>query len=247
MEEANENEMTLERALDPTVGGAVFDDTVLDELLQKVVLLARHTVDGAHSASITVVDQGHFRTSNSTDDEALTIDEAQYADDDGPCLRALRGASQLQVVVGNGDHDWPRVQEKAREIGVTSILSTPLVRAPGDAVGALNIYGRQDRRFPDSALRTAALIGEHAAILVGNALDLVSATELNEQLRHAVASREIIGEAKGIIMERESCTRDEAFEVLRRASQRENRKLRDLAEELVVRVEARQHQEQSRG
>jgi AmiR/NasT family two-component response regulator len=57
-----------------------------------------------------------------------------------------------------------------------------------------------------------------------------------------VASREIIGEAKGIIMERQSCTRDEAFDILRRASQRENRKLRDLAEELVVRVETRKRE-----
>lgn len=91
-------------------------------------------------------------------------------------------------------------------------------------------------------MRTAEIIGEHAAILVENGLALESATRLNDQLHHAVASREIIGEAKGIIMERESCTRDEAFDVLRRASQRENRKLRDVAEELVLRVEARRNE-----
>lgn len=67
----------------------------------------------------------------------------------------------------------------------------------------------------------------------------MGASYLNEQLRQAVASREIMGEAKGVLMARENCTRDEAFDILRRASQRENRKLRDLAEELVLRVEDR--------
>ncbi len=246
MDKANDD-LTTGRALGAGLGGAVFDAVTLAELLQRVVVLARHTVDGAHSVSITVAENGKFLTSNATEDEALTIDEAQYAGDDGPCLQAMRGASQLQLLVRQDEGRWPRVVAKAKEVGVMSVLSTPLVRGAGAAIGALNIYGREDRPFDDGDQRTAELIGELAAILVENALALVTATELNEQLRHAVASREIIGGAKGIIMERESCTRDEAFEVLRRASQRENRKLRDLAEDLVVSVEARQGQERPRG
>lgn len=89
-------------------------------------------------------------------------------------------------------------------------------------------------------------MGEHAAILVSNALALVDAAQLNDQLRQAVDSRELIGVAKGIFMERQSCTRDEAFDLLRRASQRENRKLRELAEELVERVETRARQSSAR-
>jgi len=186
-----------------------------------------------------VADNGRYRTSNSTAEEALAIDQAQYASDDGPCLRALRSARQVQLTVGaNGDR-LQEFEDKATEAGVTVVLSTPLVRSPGEAVGALNVYGHGDAVFSEPDLRTASIIGEHAAILVENAQALENAAQLNDQLRHAVASREIIGEAKGIIMERESCTRDQAFDVLRRASQRENRKLRDVAEELVLRVEAR--------
>jgi len=196
----------------------------------------------AHSVSITVADNGSFRTPYSTDDEALRIDEAQYAGDDGPCLRALRSASQVQVAVSDDGGRWPQFAEKAVEAGVTAVLSTPLIRNPGEAIGALNVYGRHEGAFGGADVRTATLFGEHVAILVDTAHALVSATQLNEQLRHAVASREIIGEAKGIIMERESCTRDEAFEVLRRASQRENRKLRDLAEDLVLRAETRERE-----
>lgn len=216
----------------------MLDDTV-EDLLQRVVVLARHTLGSARSVSITVPDAGGFRTTNSIGEEALPIDLAQYEGGDGPCLQALRTAHQVQVEVGTNGHGWPLFEERASAFGVTAVLSTPLVRDPGEAIGALNVYRVQEGAFGADEMRTAEILGEHAAILLGNALDLISVTRLNEQLRQALASREIIGEAKGIIMERQSCTRDEAFNILRRASQRENRKLRDLAEELVLRVETR--------
>jgi len=225
------------------LGGAVLDDDTLRTLLQSVVLLARHSVAGANSVSITVADGDGFRTTNATGEEALVIDEAQYEGDDGPCLQALRSTRQVRVALGAEPDHWPGVQARAREHGVTSVLSSPLLGAlpgvPGGAIGALNIYGHGEGGFEDAAVQTAEVIAEHAAILVGSASALSGAVRINQELRHAVASREIIGEAKGIIMERQRCTRDQAFEILRRASQRENRKLRELAEELVLRVEAR--------
>jgi len=221
------------------LGGAVLDHEALRDLLQGVVLLARQSVAGADSVSITVADGDRYRTTNSTAEEALAIDEAQYEGDDGPCLAALRSTRQIQVTVGADTGRWPVFEARARESGVTSVLSSPLLRPPGGAVGALNIYGHGDGGFDDVESHTAQVIAEHAAILVANASALSGAVRVNEELRHAVASREIIGEAKGIIMERQKCTRDQAFEILRRASQRENRKLRELAEELVLRVEAR--------
>jgi GAF domain-containing protein len=225
--------------LDSGLGGAVLDDDALTSMLQRLVLLAEHTLSGVDSVSITVAQNGRYRTSNTTGETALAIDSAQYEQDDGPCLQAMHTKKQLQVAVGTDTARWPLVDEQARQSGIAAILSTPLIRAPDDAIGALNIYASGKAAFDDSELRTAGIVSEHASILVGNALDLMSAAQLNQQMREAVASREIIGEAKGIIMERQSCTRDEAFDVLRRASQRENRKLRDLAEELVLRVEAR--------
>jgi GAF domain-containing protein len=218
--------------------GAVLDDVALDDLLQRVVLLARHAVPAADSVSITVADGDRFHTSNSTNGNALEIDQAQYDQDDGPCLRAMRTSKQLQVTVGRDVEEWPIFTARAQDAGIHGVLSTPLTRA-GESIGALNIYRRQERPFDDTEAQTARLIGEHGSIVLGKALDLSSATKLNEQLKHAVASREIIGEAKGILMESQSCSRDEAFDILRRASQRRNRKLREIAEEMVTRVEAR--------
>ncbi len=237
MGEANDHDGATERVLG--LGGGVLDGSALDRLLQQVVLLARQTVVNADSVSITMAENGGFRTTNTSDPEAQAVDEAQYDENGGPCLEAVRSARQVEMAVGTNGDQWPAVKARARELGITSVLSTPLLRGADDAIGALNIYSRADDGFGEDDQRAASIIGAHAATLVATTQALIGVANLNEQLRAALASREIIGEAKGIIMERQTCTRDEAFDILRRASQRENRKLRDLAEELVQRVEAR--------
>lgn len=221
------------------LASALFDNDALHDLLQQLTLLARHTVPASHALSITVAENGRYRTSNSSGPDALALDEAQYRDDDGPCLQAIRGAQQVSADVSGTTDRWPAFAAEAGRAGVRSVLSTPFAGADEDVLGALNIYTDKDRGFDAADKRTAELIGDQAALLVRSSLALVSSNQLNDQLAQAVESREIIGEAKGILMERQGCTRDEAFEILRRASQRENRKLRDLAEELVERVEQR--------
>lgn len=240
MEDANPSDPSSARAMG--LGGAVLDESLLDELLQKVVVLALHVLGSADSVSITLPVPNGFRTSNTSGEVALRLDEAQYAGDDGPCLRAVRTARQVQVDIGVDGERWPQFDEKAREFGVVAVLSTPLATSTGNALGALNVYTRRADGFAEAEQRTAEVVGEHAAILLGSTRALIGATQLNEQLRQALTSREIIGEAKGIIMERQKCSRDEAFDILRRASQRENRKLRDLAEELVARIEDRRRE-----
>ncbi|MFP5318988.1 MAG: ANTAR domain-containing protein [Acidimicrobiia bacterium] len=237
MDDHPEHEGTGQRA--ETFGGAILDSEALEALLQRVVQLAHRTIDGAQAVSITVVEGKGYRTSNSTDEAAVAVDEAQYAGDDGPCLHGMRTARQAYVPMDTLAERWPMVAERAREFGIAGVLTTPLKVEEDRVIGALNVYAGDERAFGEEPMGTASALGEHAAILIDNAMALMGASYLNEQLRHAVASREIIGEAKGILMAREDCTRDEAFDILRRASQRENRKLRQLAEELVLRVEDR--------
>jgi GAF domain-containing protein len=218
----------------------VLDDRVLDDLLQRLIQLAAQTLRGAASVSITLQDEGGYRTSNSTGRVALVIDEAQYEADAGPCLEALRRGEQVQVQLDEAVDRWPAFAARAREEGITGVLSTPLVLGadPG-SVGAMNMYSAEGGTFDAAEQRTARMMAEHAAVLVGTTSALLSARQANAQLETALASREVIGMAKGILMEREGCDRDEAFDILRRGSQRENRKLRDLADALVDRVEAR--------
>jgi GAF domain-containing protein len=231
---------TPDRVDDPVISvpAVLFGDESLDELLDRVVELARLTLRSAHSVSI-FLSQGHnSHTSNSTGPEALVVDMAQYEGGDGPCLEAIRTGKQVEVDVAQDGARWPEFQAKATEVGIGWVLSTPLV-VRDEVIGALNVYSRRDRAFSRQEVKTARLFGEQASIALANTVAFIGVSTVNEQLRAALPSREVIGEAKGILMERENCTGAEAFDMLRRASQRTNRKLRDLAVEIVTNVEQR--------
>jgi len=219
------------------LGGIVLGEDSADELLDRVVKLAAATVPSAHSVSISVPQDGRVYTSNSSGPDALELDHAQYSDGQGPCLDAL-GGTQVEAALPEGGARWPKLALKASELGVQRALSTPLT-VRDRTLGALNIYSQAESKFNDAEKGFATLFAEQAAVLLANAFTLMSSVEMTEQLRAALASREIIGEAKGILMQQQTCTRDQAFDILRRASQRENRKLREIAEALVLAVEAR--------
>ncbi|MFP5318157.1 MAG: GAF and ANTAR domain-containing protein [Acidimicrobiia bacterium] len=220
------------------LGGAVLDDDALRELLQKLALLANHTIDDAQAVSITVVDDGRYRTTNSTGAEALAIDEVQYREDVGPCLNAMRSKTQLKVTV-DADGSGPGFSEEARRAKVGQVLSTPMVGGSGEAMGAVNVYVHEGGTVGEDEAHTAQLIGDNAALLVGYAFALTGSNRLNGQLHQALETRDVIASAKGVLMQSQCCTRNEAFDILRRASQRANRKLREIAEEVVLRVEGR--------
>jgi AmiR/NasT family two-component response regulator len=112
------------------------------------------------------------------------------------------------------------------------VLSIPFLPM-GQPIGTLNIYSRSTDAFCDDDVGTATLFAEQAAIVIANSVAYSSAVGTNDQLREAVESREVIGQAKGILMEREQCSADEAFDLLKSVSQRTNRKLRTVAQDVI--------------
>ncbi len=114
---------------------------------------------------------------------------------------------------------------RAAELGVGSMLCYQLF-IEGDQLGAMNLYARTRRAFDDDSEDVGRMLAAHAAVAVAGA-------EHEENLRTAVNSRDVIGQAKGILMERHKLTADQAFGVLARVSQEMNRKLVDVARELT--------------
>lgn len=108
----------------------------------------------------------------------------------------------------------------------------PLVVAH-EGIGALNFYSRTPGNFDDGDEQLAGAFAAQAAIVLANTQAYWDARQLNEQLTQAMASRATIEQAKGVVMAGRRCGEDEAFEILVRASQRENRKLREIAEQIV--------------
>lgn len=125
------------------LGGAILDDGALRDLLQKLALLADHAIDHAQSVSVTVVEDGRYRTINSTGPEALAMDVAQYREDDGPGLPAIRSGDQLRLKIDDLQGAAPALAEEARRSGVGQVMSTPLVRGGGGVMGAVNVYVRE--------------------------------------------------------------------------------------------------------
>ena len=124
------------------------------------------------------------------------------------------------------DPRWPRFAAPASEAGLRSALSLRLFHE-GGRTGALNLFSTRPHAFDDESQQVGALLARHAA------LALAAAHEV-EQLQQAVATRDVIGQAKGMLMERHGLDADRAFAVLVRYSRDTNTRLRDVAEALVT-------------
>jgi GAF domain-containing protein len=210
----------------------VLEPEALDALLGTVVTLARATVGGTDGASVSVARGEGYATATATDDVVRELDAVQYQDRSGPCVEAIDTGAQVAVVLAEADERYPRFAASAQQRFMTGVLSTPL--AVGDLVlGALNCYSASTERFSPAAVDIAEQIAGHASVLLANATTLSTATTTNEQLHEALLSRDLIGQAKGILMARRGCSAEDAFDLLRRASQEQNRKLTAIAKDVV--------------
>jgi hypothetical protein len=197
----------------------------LDETLLRLTTAAAATLPDCDFASITVVQDGRLDTRGETDPRARLIDEIQYETRQGPCWDAVNSSALVYTPDMARDDRWPRFCARAREqTGVASLLSCrlALAAAPDQTVGALNLYALEPGRFGEHDRDLALLYAAVAAIVL-------DASQRQLQLRQALDARDVIGQAMGVLMAQTNVTADQAFDQLRRASQRLNIKLRDLA------------------
>jgi transcriptional regulator with GAF, ATPase, and Fis domain len=194
--------------------------------LQRIVDLAVEAIPGCDHAGISVLKGGKGSTPAASDDVPPLVDAIQYETGEGPCLSAIREHEVFQTGDLRSEARWPRFAARAAEAtGVSSMIGFRLFVA-GDTLGALNLYSKSVDAF-DEASRNAGLVyAAHAAMALSAAMH-------GEQMDQALQSRDLIGQAKGILMAREGVNADEAFDMLRRASQRLNMKLRDVAGDMV--------------
>lgn len=208
----------------------VLEDT-REAALERILDITCRVVGGCDSASVTLVEDGRAATAAALSEDAPLIDEAQYRSGRGPCLAAYeeRTVYRLDSV---DDERFPEFAQAATGRGIRSSMSLPLT--VGDsALGALNLYSRADANF-DVEDATALLLSRQAAAALLNAEIHWRATTLTRQLETALETRDVIGQAKGILMATRGITADQAFELLRDTSQRLNVKLREIADRLVL-------------
>jgi len=207
-------------------------EETLDETLGRVAGLACRTLDASDMASVTMINAGRPSTPVPTEALARELDTVQYRADHGPCLEAYSVRGVVRGTIPDCRSRWPQFTDAATQAGVRSVLAVPLT--VGDRpVGALNLYSKKADSFDENDEQTAVLFSQQAAVACANAEVYWRTHTLTEHLREALESRDVIGQAKGILMARRGCTPDAAFEALRRVSQHRNVKLREIAEQVV--------------
>jgi GAF domain-containing protein len=207
----------------------------LDVFLDRAAQLAAQVVTPTASCGITLRRDGQPFTVATSDTLAAQVDEVQYGRDQGPCLDSLRQGIVVQVDDLTHEDRWDGYPVHALAHGVISSLSMPL-QVGGHTVAALNLYSQQPAMFDGPARRHAEAFADQCAAALTLALRQVDQAELQQQLLEAVGSRSVIDQAIGILMGQQRCTAATAFDLLRQASQHRNRKLRDIAADIITSV-----------
>jgi GAF domain-containing protein len=205
----------------------------LPEVLTEIVTIAAKGIPGAESSSITLLRGDEAFTAAHFGDMALVADELQYERGYGPCMDAGRGNVVLRIDDMTTETRWPDYTARVAGLGVRSSLSVPLP-FQGSSIGALNNYSSQVAAFATpEALRAGIEVAEALAVAVVNADAHARVVDQAHNMRLAMESRAVIEQAKGVLMAQRGIDSQQAFEMLRDASQRYNRKLRDIATGIV--------------
>jgi GAF domain-containing protein len=214
------------------LAGLVFAEQDFEATLQFVLDTACASIAGASRGGMTLLDRGGPTTAVATDTDAARVDALQYEFNGGPCLEAYRQQAVIRIESTDTDTRWPEFCRGAVESGIHSTLSFPLI-VNGDGLGALNLYSDHESGFDGIAERTGMMFAAHASATLANVQGYWRNDAVRRNLEQALESRGVIDQAKGILMSQGNISADEAFEVLKRASQRANRKVQDLAREIA--------------
>jgi len=226
--------LTYETSLElAQLAGLVLTEPDVDAALTRVTQVAVSVVAQCDGASLTMRRAGVPAAPAANDDWASGLDELQFVEQEGPCLNCLREGAVIRVRELAADERFPSYGPRAAERGAVSVLSLPLA-ADGRTVGALNLYSRRRDAFGREELALGELLAAHAALAVQAATAYYSSRDLADQLRSAMESRALIEQAKGVLVARERIGPEAAFQRLVGLSQTANRKLRDIAAELVA-------------
>ncbi|MDQ3899502.1 MAG: ANTAR domain-containing protein, partial [Actinomycetota bacterium] len=214
----------------------LYEAGTFEEVLSRIAEVTVSTVVGCQLASITLKQDGVLRTVVSTHAAATEVDQAQYQTGEGPCLDAVD--NPLVYAPAFPDDRWRRLAARPSESGVHSAVSyrlAPLRRPLADAclAGSLNSYATSEHAFDVEAREIGLVLAAHASVAAGAVRERTTLEQLGRQLHEALSSRDVIGQAKGILMERLRITPEDAFDALRRTSQRLNLKLREIAQNLA--------------
>ena len=215
------------------LAGSARARAVLDLSLATVVRMTQAVVQNADGASITVPRNGRLGTVAASDDVVLEMDHDQYDTGQGPCLDAATQGISFHITQLAGESRWPDFVPRASARGIQTILSTPLL-AHDRPIGALNLYSRTGAAFAEHERDWAGKFAEQAALVLDASTRDEEQDDLESQVWVALASREAIAMAQGVVVHRYDTSPARAYTLLREHSRHTAVPLRDVCDLVVA-------------
>jgi GAF domain-containing protein len=216
----------------------VLSRETVDTALELVTGLAATTTAGTLGAAVTVVDEHGKRSMAASNAVAEAADALQYEFDEGPCLTAWRTQEIVRIDDTLTDARWPRWNEAAGALGVRSVLSAPLLMGQ-ESTGAMKVYCERPHNYGPHDEHVMRLLAAQAAILLANSQSLREARRLSRRLADALAGRDAVAQATGVLLARGAVSTQDAFASLAAAARRTDRPVHDVARAVVAAVAAR--------
>lgn len=220
------------------LGGVVLSTETLQTAVALVTQLASVTIPGTAGAGVTLVSDSGRRTTAASNELVSQADALQYAFDSGPCLTAWREQITVRIDHLDAEERWPRWTEAAAGLGIASMVSLPLV-AGGTSVGAIKVYSGEGGVYDEHAEQVLGLFARQAAVLLTNMVTLADARRLSEQLSEALQRRDVIGQAKGVLIAQGARDEASAFAMLVASSQGSDVRMHEVARRLLTSVQRR--------
>jgi GAF domain-containing protein len=205
---------------------SVHETASVPDTVERVLDFALAAVHCSHAAVVFVRGRRQLEVVASTDPAVDDLIATQMRSGKGPVLALVgKGADGVLVADTREEVRWPGWASTAVAVGVRSMIGVRLGTSDR-TIGTLNLYDSRPHHFSVADVEVAHVLARHAAIALDRASD-------SENFSRALDSRKLIGQAQGILMERFDLDDTAAFEVLRRYSQDNNVKLRDVAQSIV--------------
>jgi GAF domain-containing protein len=201
-------------------------------VLQRIVDLVAQAMPAGSEVSLTLVRGDRPTTAAFTGPLAEDLDETQYERGYGPCLEAAVGGHVTEIADTRAEDRWPEYVPVLLARGALSALAAPVPAA--HLSGGLNVYARTARAFIDEDRSALVAFAGYAGAALTNLDALQDARDLAGNLQRAMEFRAVIEQAKGILIERHRLTAEQAFRLLVESSMHTNRKVRDIADDLVL-------------
>jgi GAF domain-containing protein len=213
-------------------------DTLVDDfdVIEFLHSLTDHaaSISGAEAVGLMLADRtGHLRYLASSNESGRLLELLQLQIDEGPCIDCYSaGEPVVNADLSEARDRWPEFAPQALEAGFRSVHAFPM-RLRENVIGALNLFGRRETNFSPEDTRIVQALADIATIAILQERSVARAETLTEQLQGALNSRIVIEQAKGALAQLEDTSPAKAFDILRARARASQRRLTDVAAELL--------------